>query len=76
MEKMEDYRSVGVLECWLVFPEDETLEVWALDEVERHFIAIYGKEETLTSLAFPRFSLALKDVFRGSLTLQSKEEQK
>jgi Uma2 family endonuclease len=63
MEKMEDYRSVGVLECWLVHPEEGTLEVLRLDEAGTHFAGIYGGAERVVSLAFPGLEFLAKSAF-------------
>lgn len=62
-EKIEDYRQFGVLECWLVSPEDETIKVIRLTSEGVSTKAIFGLNDTLRSVALEEFELPLKDVF-------------
>ncbi len=62
--KLEDYRKIGVLECWLVSPEAETIEVLRLSPEGTATVGIFGIDGTLRSEALGDFSLRLRDVFR------------
>jgi len=61
--KMEDYRAVGVIECWVVSPEAETVEVLRLtgDGTER--VGIYGSGDLLRSGAFPELVVPIVSIF-------------
>ena len=62
-EKIEDYRRIGVLECWLVSPEHETVEVIRLTSEGVSTEVIFGLNDTLRSVVLEGFELPLKDVF-------------
>ena len=47
--RLEDYRQIGVYQCWLVSPEAETVEVIDLTGSEPRSLAVFGREDTLTS---------------------------
>ncbi len=61
--RLEDYRQIGVYQCWLVSPEAETVEVIDLTGNEPRSLAIFGSEDTLTSDLLPGFELSLREVF-------------
>ena len=63
-ERLADYKRIGVLECWLVSPEAETLEVLDLSAEETTTEAILGIDGTLRSEALGGFSLPIHEIFR------------
>ena len=62
-EKIEDYRRFGVLECWLVSPEEETIEVIRFTSEGVSTEAVFSVNGTLRSAVLEGFELPLKDVF-------------
>ncbi len=62
--KLEDYLRIGVLECWLVSPEAETIEVLRLSAGEATTDAIFGVDGTLLSNVLGGFSLPIREIFR------------
>ncbi len=65
-EKIEDYRRIGVLECWLVSPEDETIEILRLSDSGITAAAMYDVDDTLHSEVLQGFQLSLADIFGES----------
>ena len=63
LDKLEDYRQVGVLECWLVSPEAETVEVVSLSPEGIATLAVYGIADTLRSAVLEGFELPLSEIF-------------
>lgn len=61
--KLEDYRRVGALECWLVSPEAETIEVLRLSTEEAVTEAIFGVDGTLNSEVLSDFFLPIRELF-------------
>ena len=61
--KIEDYRSIGVLECWLVRPETQTIEIFKLSDNGITTTAMYSVDDTLHSEVLQGFQLSLADVF-------------
>ncbi len=62
-EKLEDYRRLGVLECWLMSPEAETVEVVELSPVGMVTVKVSGSNETLISARLEGFALPLQEIF-------------
>ena len=62
-EKLEDYRSLGVNEAWLVYMASETIEVLQLSEAGIQTVAVYVNGQTCYSVAVPGLSVVLADVF-------------
>ena len=62
-EKLADYRSIGVLEGWLVNFPARTVEVLRLSGDEVAVLGIYGMGDVLRSEALPGFELPIADIF-------------
>lgn len=61
--KLEDFRSVGVLECWVVSPTGETVQVLKLSEGGIETARTYAFGETVQSVVFSDLSIATADIF-------------
>ena len=61
--KIGDYVSVGVLECWLVSPEAETVEVLRLSPEGAETVDVYGRGQTVASITFPELTIPVNDIF-------------
>ncbi len=61
-DRLRDYRQLGVLECWLVDPETETVRVLDLTDAAGPE-ASFDRNETLESKTLPGFTLPLEEVF-------------
>jgi Uma2 family endonuclease len=62
-DKLEDYQGIGVLECWLVSPEAETVEVLSLGPEGISTDAVFSRNDTLVSVVLQGFELPLQEVF-------------
>jgi Uma2 family endonuclease len=62
--KLEDYRRIGVLECWLVSPEAETVEVLSLSLAGISSTGIYGIDGSVQSRVLGNLNVPLREVFR------------
>ena len=62
-ERLADYRSIGVLECWLADFPARTVEVLRLGADAAVTVAVYGMGDTLRSEVLPGFALAVADIF-------------
>ncbi len=62
-EKLADYRSIGVPECWLADFRTRTVEVLRLTAESAVTVATYGMEDTLRSEVLPGFVLPIADIF-------------
>ena len=63
--KLEDYRQIGVKECWLVSPEAETIEVLRLSAAEAATEAIFGANDTLSSEVVVDFTMNVGELFES-----------
>lgn len=63
LRKMEIYRKAGVPHCWLVDPEENTLEAFMLREGNYALIAAAGPGDEFVHPAFPGLKLDLEKVF-------------
>lgn len=62
--KLEDYRQISVLECWLVSPEAETVEVLHISAEGTRTAGLFGVEGTLSSQVLGDFGLPIREIFR------------
>jgi len=62
-DKLADYASIGVLGCWIVRQENETVEVRSLDSSQLRPIALYVQGQQVQSVTFPDLRIAVADVF-------------
>ena len=62
-EKIEDYRRLGVRECWIVSPEAETIEVLRLSEEGVQRVGVFGHGDTLRSEILPGLTFVVDEVF-------------
>ena len=62
-ERLADYRSIGVLECWLADFPARTVEVLRLSADAAITVAVYGMGDTLQSEVLPGFALPVADIF-------------
>jgi Uma2 family endonuclease len=63
-KKVGQYAAAGVLECWLVSPEAETVELLKLSASGSERLGIYAPGQTLRSIAFPELVLDVARVFK------------
>ena len=63
IEKLADYRNIGVLEAWLVRPERETIEVIALSQQETGNSLTFGRGEILKSSVFTELAIPVSEIF-------------
>ena len=62
-EKLADYRSIGVPECWLAWFSARTVEVLRLSGDGVTVLGVYGMGDVLRSEALPGFELSIADIF-------------
>ena len=62
-DKIADYISVGVEECWVVRPEERTVEVLRLTTNGPQSVGVYGEAQAVVSVVFPALSVAALDIF-------------
>ena len=62
-DKVRDYQSISVPECWLFDPVEFTASILDLTGDEPRQIAMFGIDDTLTSSLLPGFELKLAELF-------------
>ena len=62
-ERLADYRSIGVPECWLARFSARTVEVLRLSGDEVAVLGVYGMGDVLRSEVLPGFELPIADIF-------------
>ncbi len=62
-ERLADYRSIGVPECWLARFPTRTIKVLRLTSDASITVATYGLGDVLRSEVVPGFELPIDDVF-------------
>ena len=60
--KLDDYRTIGVREAWVVSPEARTLEVLQLTPAMQR-LGLYGLGDLLASQVLPDLRLTVDDIF-------------
>ncbi len=61
-ERLDDYRSIGVTECWLVSFPARSVEVMRLTADSASSIGTYGMGDILRSEVLPGFVLPIADI--------------
>ena len=61
--KLEDYIQLGVMECWVVSPKAETIEVLRLTPEGATPVKLFHLGETLRSEVLPEFKMKVADIF-------------
>lgn len=62
-DKLEDYRAIGVRECWFVSPEARTVEVMRLSPERLETLDIFGTGMTVRSEVLEELALSVEEVF-------------
>ena len=62
---LADYATIGVRECWLVYPQIRAAEVLRLNDGEWRRVYIRGAGENLESAVLPGLELSIADFFVG-----------
>jgi Uma2 family endonuclease len=62
-DKLEDYRAIGVRECWIISPEAQTVEVLRLSPEGIHTVDIFGTGMTVRSEVLAELALPVDQVF-------------
>lgn len=62
-DKIADYISIGVDECWVVRPDKRTVEVLALTPGGARSVATYREGQAMASGVFAGLAVAVADVF-------------
>ncbi len=63
--KLADYAGLGVLECWLVSPQAQTVEVLILEQGSWTRLSIRGLGDEVESVVLPGLALPVADIFAG-----------
>ena len=62
-EKLLDYAAIGVLECWRVLPEEETVEVLALVDGKWDRVGLYAPDDRLRSTVLEGLDVKVSQFF-------------
>ena len=62
-DRLADYRSIGVPECWLASFPTRSIEVLRLTAEAAITVATFGMGDTLRSEVLPGFTLPIADIF-------------
>lgn len=62
-DKLEDYRAIGVRECWIVSPEAQTVEVMRLSPERIEVLDIFGTGMPIRSEVLEGLTLSVDEVF-------------
>jgi Uma2 family endonuclease len=61
--KLQLYRRYGVQECWLIDPEERTVEVLALSPEGYQMLGQYSGDEVVSSLVLAGFQFLAEEIF-------------
>ncbi|MEA3345965.1 MAG: Uma2 family endonuclease [Chloroflexota bacterium] len=62
-EKMVEYAQAGIQECWIVDPDECTVEVFVLREGAYVFLGKWGADQTARSEKLPGFEISVDAIF-------------
>lgn len=57
LQKLKDYASIGVKECWMVDTDNRTLEIWRNEKRRFQPVDTYPVGQRVRSKVFPAFTL-------------------
>jgi Uma2 family endonuclease len=63
LNKLADYASIGVNECWVVRPKTRIVEVYALEDQQLTLASTFGEGQEIQSAVFPDLNVPVADVF-------------
>jgi hypothetical protein len=63
MANLRSHFIAGTIECWLISPQAETVEVLRLTHIAHETVKIYSHDQTVTSISFPDLSIKVADIF-------------
>ena len=64
--KYELYQESGVMEYWIVYPEEQAIHQFVLDEHERYQLKhMYTDDDIATPYLFPELAIELTEVFES-----------
>jgi Uma2 family endonuclease len=62
-DKYQLYEENGVLEYWIVYPNDAVLHQYVLKEEKYYSHGVFTRQDAIVPFLFPELSIALADVF-------------
>jgi Uma2 family endonuclease len=62
-EKLADYVTIGVKECWRLWPGSRTVDVLALTDAGAVIAATYDETQNVPSLIFPDLTVPVAALF-------------
>ena len=62
-DKIADYITIGVDECWVVRPDAGTVEVLTLTPDGAQSVAVYGEGQKVQSVIFAGLTVSVADIF-------------
>lgn len=66
LRKLSDYQLIGVRECWFISPQAQMIEVFRLTREAAETVAIYGCNDTVTSITFAELVAPVAEFFPPS----------
>ena len=61
--KLADYAGLGVLECWLVSPQAQTMEILVLEQGKWRRLSILGMGDNVESAVLAGLALTIDEIF-------------
>ena len=61
--KLADYAGLGILECWLVSPQAQTVEILVLEQGKWRRLAILGMGDSVESAVLDGLALTVDEIF-------------
>jgi Uma2 family endonuclease len=63
-DKLADYQEIGVMEAWIVYPDEQRIEVIRFTATDVQSVATYTNDDTITSATLPNFNISLRNLFK------------
>jgi Uma2 family endonuclease len=71
VKKRQDYARAGIMEYWIVDPEEHRITVLALEGQTYHVHGEFGRGSQATSRLFPKFTINVDEVFAAGQSHQA-----